>query len=32
MPIIGKTRTMPELLAETRRLFADAWDEQIRTG
>jgi ATP adenylyltransferase len=32
MPIIGKTRTMPELLAETRRLFADAWDEPTRTG
>jgi ATP adenylyltransferase len=32
MPIIGKTRTMPELLAETRRLFADAWDEFTRTG
>ena len=25
MPIIGKTKTMPELLTETRRLFADAW-------
>jgi ATP adenylyltransferase len=27
MPIIGKTKTMPELLTETRRLFAAAWDE-----
>ena len=25
MPIIGRTKTLPELLAETRRLFADAW-------
>jgi len=27
MPIIGKTKTMPELLAETRCLLADAWAE-----
>ena len=26
MPIIGKTKTLPELLAETRALLADAWD------
>ena len=25
MPIIGRTKTLPELLAETRRLFAAAW-------
>ena len=25
MPIIGKTKTLPELLQETRRLLADAW-------
>lgn len=25
MPVIGATKVMPELLAETRRLFADAW-------
>ena len=25
MPIIGRTRTMPQLMAETRALLADAW-------
>lgn len=25
MPIIGRTKTLPELLGETRQLFADAW-------
>ncbi len=25
MPIIGRTRTLPELMAETRDLLADAW-------
>jgi ATP adenylyltransferase len=25
MPIVGRTKTMPELLGETRRLLADAW-------
>ena len=25
MPIIGRTKTLPELLADTRRLLADAW-------
>jgi len=25
MPIVGRTRTMPQLLAETRDLLADAW-------
>lgn len=26
MPIIGRTRVLPELLSDTRRLFAEAWD------
>lgn len=26
MPVLGRTKTMPELLTETRRLFARAWD------
>ncbi|HTW14188.1 MAG TPA: HIT domain-containing protein [Nocardioides sp.] len=25
MPIIGRTKTLPELLGETRQLFAEAW-------
>jgi len=25
MPIIGRTRTMPQLMSETRRLVAEAW-------
>jgi ATP adenylyltransferase len=25
MPIIGKTRTLPQLMTDTRRLLADAW-------
>ncbi len=25
MPIIGRTRTLPQLMSETRRLLADAW-------
>ena len=25
MPIIGRTKTLPELLADTRALLADAW-------
>jgi ATP adenylyltransferase len=25
MPVIGRTRTMPQLMAETRRLLAEAW-------
>jgi ATP adenylyltransferase len=32
MPIIGRTKTMPELLADTRRLCAEAWEELSRTG
>lgn len=26
MPIIGRTKTLPELLRETRQLFVDAWE------
>ena len=26
MPIIGQTKTMPQLLGDTRELFAEAWD------
>ncbi len=26
MPIIGRTKTMPQLLGETRQLLAEAWD------
>jgi hypothetical protein len=25
MPIIGRTKTLPELLVDTRKLLADAW-------
>ena len=25
MPVIGRTKTLPQLLADTRRLLADAW-------
>ena len=27
MPIIGRTKTLPELLADSRDLLAEAWDE-----
>lgn len=27
MPIIGRTKTLPQLLSQTRRLFADAWPD-----
>jgi ATP adenylyltransferase len=27
MPIIGRTKTLPELVSDTRALLADAWDE-----
>jgi ATP adenylyltransferase len=27
MPVIGKTKTLPQLLQDTRALLADAWDE-----
>jgi len=32
MPIIGKTKTMADLLAETRRLFSEAWGRPGRTA
>ena len=28
MPVIGLTRVLPQLLAETRRLLADAWEHK----
>jgi ATP adenylyltransferase len=28
MPIIGRTKTLPELLSETRKLLAEAWQEK----
>ena len=30
MPIIGRTKTLPELLGETRTLLADAWPTAAR--
>ena len=27
LPVIGATKTIPQLLADTRALFADAWEE-----
>ena len=30
MPIIGKTRTLPQLMSETRRLLAEAWERDPR--
>ena len=27
MPVIGHTKTLPQLLQDTRRLLADAWDD-----
>jgi ATP adenylyltransferase len=27
MPIIGRTKTLPQLLTETRQLLADAWED-----
>src|SRR5688572_24600784 len=27
MPIVGKTKTMPQLLGDTRKLLAEAWSE-----
>jgi ATP adenylyltransferase len=32
LPIIGRTRALPELLADTRRLLAQAWADLYRTG
>jgi len=29
MPVIGKTKTMPQLLADTRELFAQGWAEVV---
>jgi ATP adenylyltransferase len=28
MPVIGHTKPMPQLLEETRRLLAEAWDAE----
>lgn len=28
MPVIGRTKPLPQLLTETRRLLADAWSDQ----
>ena len=30
MPIIGRTKTLPQLLTETRRLLAEAWHAVTR--
>ncbi|MBX6750029.1 MAG: HIT domain-containing protein [Micromonosporaceae bacterium] len=30
MPVIGRTKTLPQLLGETRRLLAEAWPDQPR--
>jgi ATP adenylyltransferase len=30
MPIIGRTKTLPQLMSETRALLADAWAAQAR--
>jgi ATP adenylyltransferase len=32
MPVIGKTKTMPQLLSETRKLLADAWNAESGTS
>jgi ATP adenylyltransferase len=32
MPIIGRTKTLPELLGDTRRLLADAWETAAAEG
>ncbi|MFC6285843.1 HIT family protein [Nocardioides sp. GCM10027113] len=32
MPIIGRTKTLPELLGDTRVLVAQAWEQQAATG
>jgi ATP adenylyltransferase len=32
MPIIGRTKTLPELLGDTRRLLAAAWADLHPTG
>ncbi|MGJ9423487.1 HIT family protein [Aeromicrobium sp. CF3.5] len=28
MPVIGRTKTMPQLLGDTRQMFADAWQQE----
>jgi ATP adenylyltransferase len=25
MPVVGRTRVLPQLLADTRKILADAW-------
>jgi len=32
MPVIGRTKTVPQLLADTRRLLADAWNPPAPNG
>ncbi len=32
MPVIGRTKTMPQLLGDTRQMFADAWHGAEREG
>ena len=27
MPVVGRTRVLPQLLADTRKLLADAWPQ-----
>ena len=29
MPVIGRTKTLPQLLGDTRRLLAEAWAEHV---
>jgi diadenosine tetraphosphate (Ap4A) HIT family hydrolase len=30
MPVVGRTRVLPQLLADTRKLLADAWPQEER--
>jgi ATP adenylyltransferase len=32
MPVVGRTRVLPQLLADTRELLADAWREVLARG
>lgn len=32
LPVIGRTKTVPQLLSETRDLLADAWTNSVETG
>ena len=32
MPVVGRTRVLPQLLADTRKLLADAWPGQPDSG